>query len=59
RLEKDAEILGLGWEDYLEQGVVIVEWAEKINFDLDGLRVVLKIEEGNRRKVKITALELP
>ncbi len=27
RLEKDAEILDLGWEDYLDKGVVVVEWG--------------------------------
>jgi len=59
RLDQDAEILDLGWEDYLERGVVIIEWAEKINFELDGLRVVLEIEDGDKRKIKITALELP
>jgi len=52
RLDQDAEILDLGWEDYLDQGVVIVEWAEKITFELDGL-------EGDRRKIKISGLELP
>jgi len=59
RLDQDAEILDLGWEDYLDQGVVIVEWAEKITFELDGLRIIIKIEEGDRRKIKISGLGLP
>lgn len=53
RLEKDAEILDLGWEDYLGQGVIVVEWAEKIRFKLDGIRVLLEIIEGNTRRIKI------
>lgn len=53
RLEKDAEILDLGWEDYLGQGVVVVEWAEKIKFKLNGIRVSLKIREKDEREIKI------
>lgn len=54
RLENDAEILDLGWEDYIGQGVVIVEWAEKIKFNLDGIRVLLEIRKGNTRRIKIS-----
>jgi len=53
RLEKDAEILDLGWEDYLGQGVVVVEWAEKIKFKIDGIWVSLKIGEKDRREIRI------
>jgi tRNA threonylcarbamoyladenosine biosynthesis protein TsaE len=54
RLENDAEILDLGWEDYLGQGVIIVEWAEKIKFKLNGIRVLLEIQKGNKRRIKIS-----
>jgi tRNA threonylcarbamoyladenosine biosynthesis protein TsaE len=30
RLEREAEILDLGWEDYLGEGIVLVEWADKL-----------------------------
>ena len=53
RLSRDKDIIDLGWEDYLGQGVVVVEWAEKIDFELEGIRVIFKIEEGDRRKIKI------
>jgi len=53
RLEKKAEILDLGWEDYLGQGVIMVEWAEKIKFKMDGIRVILKIGEKDKREIKI------
>jgi tRNA threonylcarbamoyladenosine biosynthesis protein TsaE len=53
RLSKDSEILDLGWEDYLEKGVIVVEWAEKIHFDLEGIYVTLHIKKGDRRKIKI------
>lgn len=53
RLSKDSEIMDIGWEDYLGQGVIIVEWAEKIKFDLEAIRVTMDIEEEDKRKIKI------
>lgn len=53
RLSKNSEIQDIGWEDYLGQGVVIVEWAEKIKFPVDAIRVRLKIEDGDRRRIII------
>ncbi len=53
RLEKDSEIMDLGWEDYLGQGVVIVEWAEKVKFDLDAIRITLRMGKKDQRKIII------
>ncbi len=53
RLGEEKEILDIGWEDYLGQGVIIVEWAEKIKFHLKAIRVILKIENGEKRKIRI------
>ncbi len=53
RLSKDSEIMDLGWEDYLGQGVIIVEWAEKIKFNLEAIRVTLHIQDGDKRKIRI------
>jgi len=53
RLEKNAEIMDLGWEDYLGQAIVVVEWAEKIKFKMDGIRVTLRIREKDKREIKI------
>lgn len=54
RLEKGAEIQDLGWEDYLGQGVVIVEWAEKLSFPIDAIHVHLTVLGENQRKIKVT-----
>lgn len=54
RLEKNDDILDLGWEDYLDRGVVIVEWGERIPFDLAAIRVNIKAGEGSRRKIEIS-----
>lgn len=54
RLEKNADILDLGWEDYLDRGVVIVEWGERIPFDLEAIRVHIKKGRGDERTVEVS-----
>jgi tRNA threonylcarbamoyladenosine biosynthesis protein TsaE len=54
RLEKSAEILDLGWEDYLDRGVVIVEWGERIPFDLEAIRVHIKKGRGDERIIEVS-----
>ena len=53
RLEKNAEILDLGWEDYIGQGVIMVEWAEKVKFKLDAICVYIKVEKNGKRKIVV------
>jgi tRNA threonylcarbamoyladenosine biosynthesis protein TsaE len=55
RLEKDSEIMDLGWEDYLGQGVIIVEWAEKVKFNLDAIRVTFRMGKKDQRKIIISS----
>ena len=53
RLGKKTEIEDLGWEDYLGHGVVIVEWAEKIPFVIEGFRVTIEVGKKGERKIRI------
>jgi len=53
RLGTGADIQDLGWEDYLGQGVVVVEWAEKLGFPLDAIDVRFEILSANKRKITI------
>lgn len=53
RLGKETEIMDLGWEDYLGQGVIIVEWAEKLRFSQDAIRVVIRVGKQDQRKITI------
>ena len=53
RLEGEAEILDLGWEDLLGQGIVVVEWAEKLPFSLDGIRVRIETGADDERRITI------
>ncbi|MDH7511538.1 MAG: tRNA (adenosine(37)-N6)-threonylcarbamoyltransferase complex ATPase subunit type 1 TsaE [Clostridiales bacterium] len=51
RLEKEADILDLGWEDYLDRGVVIVEWGERLPFELDAIRVYIAKGKCDERRI--------
>ncbi len=53
RLETPREIEDLGWEDYLGEGVVIVEWADRLPFALRGIRVTIEAGEGDERTITI------
>ncbi len=53
RLEQEEEIFELGWEDYLDQGVVIVEWGEKLPLDLPAVRVFIHRRKGDERRIVI------
>jgi tRNA threonylcarbamoyladenosine biosynthesis protein TsaE len=53
RLEKEAEILDLGWEDYLGEGIVLVEWAEKLTLPLAGIRVRIEVVGDDERRITV------
>jgi tRNA threonylcarbamoyladenosine biosynthesis protein TsaE len=53
RLERPAEIADLGWEDMLGQGIVIVEWAEKLSFPVEGIRVRIDPAGDDARRITI------
>jgi tRNA threonylcarbamoyladenosine biosynthesis protein TsaE len=53
RLERDAEIADLGWEDMLGQGIVIVEWAEKLTFPVSGIRVRIDPLDDDERRITV------
>jgi tRNA threonylcarbamoyladenosine biosynthesis protein TsaE len=53
RLEREAEILDLGWEDFLGEGIVLVEWAEKLNLPVNGIRVRIEVIGDDERRITI------
>jgi len=55
RLEREAEILDLGWEDFLGEGIVLVEWAEKLSLPVDGIRVRIEVVGDAERRITINA----
>ncbi|MFC2167429.1 tRNA (adenosine(37)-N6)-threonylcarbamoyltransferase complex ATPase subunit type 1 TsaE [Acidobacteriota bacterium] len=56
RLEGESEIDDLGWEDFLDQGVIVVEWAEKLKFDLEAIRIKIEILGDQKRKFRIKGM---
>jgi tRNA threonylcarbamoyladenosine biosynthesis protein TsaE len=53
RLGGGAEIRDLGFEDYVGEGVILVEWAEKIDFPMRAIRVSIKVEPDETRLIRI------
>jgi len=53
RLEKKFEIDDLGWEDYLDRGVIIVEWGERFQIEMEAIQVSIEVEEDDTRKITI------
>jgi tRNA threonylcarbamoyladenosine biosynthesis protein TsaE len=53
RLQKGAQVEELGLEDYLDRGVVIVEWGEKIPFNLTAMKIFIEKGRGDERTIKI------
>lgn len=56
RLDREEDILNLGWEDYLGKGVIIVEWGEKVSFDFGQpvYYVEIEIDSQERRKISVS-----
>ena len=53
RLGRAAEIRDLGLEDYIGQGVVIVEWAERMPDPLPAVEVRFGVGPGDLRKIEV------
>jgi tRNA threonylcarbamoyladenosine biosynthesis protein TsaE len=53
RLTQESDILDLGWEDYFGQGVVIVEWGEKLKLPLDAIAVTIEVLQDETRKITV------
>lgn len=59
RLGNESEIDGLGWEDFLDQGVIVVEWGERLKFDLEAIRIKIEVLGDHKRKVRISGFSFP
>jgi tRNA threonylcarbamoyladenosine biosynthesis protein TsaE len=54
RLGGQAEIRDLGFEDYIGEGVIMVEWAEKIDFPMPALWVTILVEPDGGRRIRVS-----
>ena len=54
RLGEKADVYDLGWEDFLGRGVVIVEWGERMDYEDDAVRVLIRVEQNGDRRITIS-----
>ena len=54
RLERESDILDLGWEDFLGEGIVVVEWAERLTLPVDGIRIRIETTGDDERRITIS-----
>jgi len=53
RLLDPGELDDLGWEDFLGQGVIVVEWGERLGYEDEAFRVLIRVEESGARRISI------
>ena len=53
RLGGESDITDLGWEDFLGEGVIVIEWADKISVDFPCIRVRIEADENDIRTITI------
>lgn len=53
RLGNRAEIRDLGFEDAIGEAVILIEWGERIDFPLDGIRIYIDVQSDESRKIRI------
>ncbi len=56
RLDNESEIQDLGWEDFLDRGIIIFEWAQKLEYNFtNAIEVDISIGENEERHITITS----
>jgi|Deesub1362B_J571_1020462.scaffolds.fasta_scaffold00006_185 tRNA threonylcarbamoyladenosine biosynthesis protein TsaE len=53
RINTADDLASIGWEDFLGQGVIIIEWGEKLGVDLGGIEVKLIILDEHLRRIEL------
>jgi tRNA threonylcarbamoyladenosine biosynthesis protein TsaE len=53
RLGGRAEIRDLGFEDSIGEAVILIEWGERIDFPLNGIRVYIDVQSDGSRRIRI------
>lgn len=61
RIESEDDLWSIGFEDYLDAGICVAEWCEKIPFALPERYVEIRIEkcppDADKRHIQISAKE--
>lgn len=53
RLGNKSDVYDLGWEDFLDQGVIVVEWAERMEYTAPAIKVTIRVEDAEKRLITI------
>lgn len=53
RLNTREEIEDLGWEDFIGEGVMLIEWAEKYPVQNKHIRIIITVYEDESRRIII------
>lgn len=53
RLNSHEEIEDIGWEDFIGEGVILIEWAEKYPVRNKHIRIVITVCEDESRRIII------
>ena len=64
RIESEDDLYSIGYDDYLDRGVCLVEWSEHIPYALPDHRIAVTIkkddlEKPDSREIVIEELEVP
>ena len=54
RLGSKSDVYDLGWEDFLEQGVIVVEWAERMDYTAPAIKVTILVDDAEKRFITIS-----
>lgn len=59
RIGSFDELVDIGWFDYINKGIILIEWAEKIKKNLPKKTIWIKINiiDKNKRKIEIKNLK--
>jgi tRNA threonylcarbamoyladenosine biosynthesis protein TsaE len=59
RIKDFDELIDIGWNDYIDKGIILIEWAEKIkkNLPKNIIWVKINIIEKKKRKIEIKNLK--
>ncbi len=54
RLSDKSDVYDLGWEDFLDQGVIVVEWAERMEYSAPAIKVTIRVDDTEKRSITIS-----
>mgnify|MGYP001152895623 CR=1 FL=1 len=59
RIKSFDELIDIGWNDYLDKGIILIEWADRIKKNLPKKTIYVKIKNigENERKIEIKNLK--